>query len=231
MKKRIVLKISGEFFAGRSTIDLKKVKAIAEQVKFLVKKHYQVGLVAGGGNVFRGRNLPGETLNQAELDYVGMLGSMANGLALKSVLTSLEVPARLESTLNIHQISSGHNPVGAKKYYDAGEVIIFGGTGLPFFSTDTAAVLLALELAADILIKTTKVSGVYDKDPVKNKKAVKYLKLTYAEALAKNLMVMDPTAFALASQYNLPIHVCKWQAGLAERISQDNTQGSTVTAN
>ncbi len=229
MPKRIIIKFSGEFINGRQAVDLKKTLSLAEEVGGLTKMGYKVGVVIGAGNIFRGRTVKNKIFSRVKADYIGMLGSLVNSQALHTAFDSLQVKSRVESVLSINQVIEPHNPIRAKKYFEAGEIIIFaGGIGLPYFSTDTAAVELALELGADILYKATKVAGVYDKDPKKYSKAKKYAELTFAEALQKKLKIMDQPALTLARDNNLPIYVFKWQKGMAASLIKNKLKGTLI---
>jgi len=229
MPKRIVLKFSGEFITGRQAVDLKKALRLAEEVSGLIKKGYKVGVVIGAGNIFRGRTIKDNSFSRVKADYIGMIGSLVNAQALHTAFHSLQVKSRVESVLSIDQVIAPHNPDRAKRYFASGEVIIYaGGIGLPYFSTDTAAVELTLELGADILYKATKVSGVYDRDPKKYSKAKKYAELTFAEALEKKLKIMDQAALTLARDNSLPIYVFKWQKGAGEKLLNNKLKGTLI---
>lgn len=229
MPKKIVIKFSGEFITGRQAVDLKKALSVAKEVSLLVKRGYKIGVVIGAGNIFRGRTLKTDNFSRVKADYIGMLGSLVNAQALHTAFDALQIKSRVESVLAVKQVIEAHNPANARRRFEAGEVVIFaGGVGLPYFSTDTASVELALELKADILYKATKVSGVYEKDPKKYPKAKKYTELTLDEALDKKLKIMDQTALTLARDNNLPIYVFKWQRGVAEKLIKGDLKGTRL---
>lgn len=210
--KRIVLKLSGEVLRNTEDgepIDSRTLKNICEEVKKVYDIGVQVGLVIGGGNIFRG-------LSGAEMkgvarttgDYMGMLATVINGLALMDCLEKLGVTVRLQSAIPMDKLAEPFILRRATRHLERGRVVIFaGGTGNPYFSTDTTAALRASEIGADMLMKATKVDGIYDKDPAKNKDAVKYDHVPFIDALRDRLQVMDSTAFSLCMENHLPILV------------------------
>jgi uridylate kinase len=208
--KRILLKIGGESFGkdGRGvslTSYLEMAKQIAE-----IKKKNDVGLciVVGGGNIFRGREIGEEHFDRVTADYMGMLATIINGLGLEEAFETLGVPARLMSAIPMDKVCESYSKKKAIHHLDKGRIVIFvGGTGNPFFTTDTSAALRACEVNCDLILKATNVDGVYDKDPKKNPGAELYESLSFQEALEKNLNVMDLTAFALCSDNQMPIVV------------------------
>jgi len=207
---RILLKLSGESLMGDKSygIDPQKVQEFVEEVKQVYDLGVEIALVIGGGNIFRGLSEAGQQMDRTQGDFMGMLATVINGMALQSVLIKNGVDTELLSGLKIDKIADEVSPLKAKKAMAAAKIVIFaGGTGNPFFTTDTGAVLRALEIDADAVLKGTRVDGIYDKDPEKHPDAVKYERISYDETLEKNLKIMDSTAFALAKDNALPIVV------------------------
>ncbi|CAO5675152.1 MAG: Uridylate kinase [Holosporales bacterium] len=213
--KRVLLKISGEALAS-STENVKHpfgihqdmLAKIAQDIKSVHDKGIQIAIVVGGGNFFRGGTTTLETLDRASADYVGMLATVMNAVALQSVLSHIGIDARHVSSLPVHVVAEPYVRQRCIQHLEKGRVVIFsGGTGNPFFTTDTAAVLRATEMACDMLLKATKVDGVYSHDPVKVKDATMYKKISYAEVAQKGLKVMDATAITLAQENKLPIAI------------------------
>ena len=207
---RILLKISGESLMGNQSygIDPDKVKEFVQEIKQVYDTGIEIGLVVGGGNIFRGLSAAGQQMDRTQGDFMGMLATVINGMALQTTLTQAGIPAEIMSGLAIEKIAGSVKPLQAKKWLSEGHLVIFaGGTGNPFFTTDTGAVLRALEIDADAIFKGTRVDGIYDKDPEKHNDAVKYDTISYQEALQKGLKIMDTTAFALAKDNKLPIVV------------------------
>ena len=207
---RILLKLSGESLMGNKSygIDPDKVNEFVQEIKTIYEKGIEIGLVIGGGNIFRGLSAAGQQMNRTQGDFMGMLATVINGMALQSVLLQNGIKAELLSGIKIDKIADEVTPLKAKQALSGGKIVIFsGGTGNPFFTTDTGAVLRALEIDADAILKGTRVDGIYDKDPEIFEDAVKYEKISYEEALQKELKVMDSTAFALAKDNDLPIVV------------------------
>jgi uridylate kinase len=209
--KRVLLKLSGESFGGenRKGLDFKAISLLAKGIKKLKDETgVQLAIVNGGGNLFRGRDYQEGTVDPAQLDYIGMLGTIMNALALQQELHALGVTSRVMSSLRLDQACEPFIRLRAIHHLEKGYVLILaGGTGSPFFTTDSAAALKAAEINADILLKGTNVDGVYDSDPNKNKDAKKFTKLTFQEALVRGLMVMDSTAFALCQAQHIPVVV------------------------
>ena len=206
--KRIILKLSGEILAGSNKhgIDFERTLEIAKEIKECVDLGYEIGIVVGGGNFWRGKS--NDYMDRATSDYIGMLSTVMNALALGDAFKQLDVPARVQTGVEMRQIAEFYIKNRAVRHLEKGRVVIFGcGTGSPFFSTDTASSLRAAEINADVLIKATKVDGVYDKDPKKYDDAVKYDKLSYIDVLNKKLNVMDSTAISLCMEENIPIVV------------------------
>ena len=209
--KRVLLKLSGEAFGGSkgSGIDPNFLRYISGEIKKVYELGVQVAIVVGGGNIFRG--LQGEDIgiDRATGDYIGMLATLINALALQSALENIAgIPTRVLSALEIKAVAEPYIRRRAIRHLEKGRIVIFGaGTGNPFFSTDTAAVLRAAEIKADLIIKATKVDGIYTDDPQKNPKAEKIEKISYMEVLSKGLKVMDFTALTLAKENGIPILV------------------------
>lgn len=206
--KRIILKLSGEVLAGKTKhgIDFERTLEIAREVKECVDLGYEIGIVVGGGNFWRGKS--NEYMDRATSDYIGMMGTVMNALALGDAFKQIGAPVRVQTGVEMRQIAEFYIKDRAIRHLNKGRVVIFGcGTGSPFFSTDTASSLRAAEVNADILIKATKVDGIYDKDPKKFKNATRYDKLSYIEVLNKELHIMDSTAISLCMEENIPIMV------------------------
>ncbi len=208
--KRILLKLSGESLMGNKSygIDPDKVNEFVEEIKPLIEKGIEIGIVIGGGNIFRGLSEAGKMMDRTQGDFMGMLATVINGMALQSVFLKQGIASEILSGLKVEKIADVVSPLKAKELLKEKKVVIFtGGTGNPFFTTDTGAVLRALEINADAIFKGTRVDGIYNKDPEKFKDAVKYQGISYDEALQKDLKIMDSTAFALAKDNGLPIIV------------------------
>ena len=210
MKKRILLKISGEALMGKSNygIDVSTINKISNEIKKVYKKNYQLCLIIGGGNIFRGIKGASEGIDRSTSDYMGMLATIMNGLSLQSSLEKIGVPTRVQSAISMSQIAEPYIRRRAIRHLEKKRIVIFAaGTGNPFFSTDTAATLRASELDCNFIIKATKVNGIYDMDPVKNTRAKLIKKITYSEVINKNLKVMDLTAISLAKDTKIPIYI------------------------
>jgi len=207
---RILLKLSGEALAGDEGfgIDPKVLDAMAIEIGQLVGIGVQVGLVIGGGNLFRGAALQASGLDRVAGDHMGMLATVMNGLALRDALERSNIRTRLMSAIPMSGVVEHYDHRNAIRYLKNGEVVVFcAGTGNPFFTTDSAACLRGIEINADVVLKATKVDGVFDSDPEKNPKAVKYDRLSYDEVLARKLGVMDLTAICLVRDHNMPLRV------------------------
>ncbi|AIQ30485.1 MULTISPECIES: UMP kinase [Paenibacillus] len=209
--KRVVLKVSGESLAGQNGygIDAETIISIAEQVKEVVELGVQVAIVCGGGNIWRGIAGSASGIDRATADYMGMLATVMNSLALQDALEQIDVPTRVQTSIAMQQIAEPYIRRRAIRHLEKGRVVIFAaGTGNPFFSTDTTAALRAAEIEAEvILMAKNKVDGVYSADPFKDSTAVKYEQLTYMDILNKNLGVMDSTASSLCMDNNIPLIV------------------------
>ena len=208
--RRILLKLSGEALMGEEGfgIDPKVLDRMAQEIKELIELGIEVGLVIGGGNIFRGEGLAKAGMNRVVGDHMGMLATVMNGLAMRDALHRASVNARLMSAIPLNGVCDDYNWAEAISLLKSGRVVIFSaGTGNPFFTTDSAACLRGIEIEADAVFKATKVDGVYDADPVKNPNAIMYKTLSYSEVLEKELKVMDLAAFTLARDHNMPIRV------------------------
>ncbi len=209
--KRIVLKLSGEALrepGSNDNISPHLVHAIAKQIGEIHALGVQVALVVGGGNIWRGQPASERGMDRATADYMGMLATVMNGLALQGELEALEVPTRVQTAIEMKNVAEPFIRRRAMRHLERGRVVIFvAGTGNPFFSTDTTAALRASEIGAEVIFKATKVDGVYDSDPKKNPAAKRYTTLTFSEALSKRLKVMDSTAFSLCMDNKVPIIV------------------------
>jgi uridylate kinase len=208
--RRVLLKLSGEaLMGGRSFgIDPEIVQAIAAEIRDVVKLGVQIGVVVGGGNIFRGVEGSARGMERTQADNMGMLATVINSLAIQSVLERLGVRCRVQTAIEMREVAEPFIRRRATRHLEKGRVVIFAaGTGNPYFTTDTAAALRAAEIQADVILKATKVDGVYDKDPMKHSDATMYKKISYTETLAKNLKVMDATAISLCRENNIPIRV------------------------
>ena len=189
-------------------IDSKRISDYALEIKNLYKNKIQIAIVIGGGNIFRGVSGSSEGVDRVQADYMGMLATIINGLALQSALENVDVPTRLQTAINIEAIAEPYIKRRAVRHLEKNRVVIFSaGTGNPFFTTDSAAVLRAIEINADVILKGTRVDGIYTEDPELNDKAIKLDSLSFEEALRLNLKIMDTTAFTLSKENNLPIIV------------------------
>lgn len=208
--KRVLLKISGESLMGNQDygIDTAMVSRVASEITDVVSQNIQVCLVIGGGNIFRGMSAAAVGMERATGDYMGMLATVMNGLALQSALENIDVPTRLQTALKIEAVAEPYIKRKAVRHLEKNRVVIFSaGTGNPFFTTDSAAVLRAIEINANVILKGTRVDGIYTEDPEKNKEAIKFDSLSFEEVLKRGLKVMDTTAFTLSQENKLPIIV------------------------
>ena len=207
---RILLKLSGEALGGSSGVNIcaEAVASMAAQIREVRDLGVQVVIVVGGGNIFRGLSGSKRGIERATGDYMGMLATIINGLALQDALEKIGVPTRVQSAISMAQVAEPFIRRRAVRHLEKGRVVIFGGgTGNPYFSTDTAAALRANEIGAEVVLKATKVDGIYDSDPKQNPKAKRYSQIRYAEALRQQLKVMDSTAFSLCMDNKMPIVV------------------------
>ena len=209
--ERIVLKLSGEAMqerGARDNISLAVVREIAERIKEVRDLDVQVAIVMGGGNIWRGLSASGRGMDRTTADYMGMLATVINALALRSTLDHMGVETRVQTAIDMRNVAEPFILGRAKRHLELGRIVIFAaGTGNPYFSTDTTAALRASEIRADVILKATKVDGVYDRDPKKFPDAQRFDRLTFAEALAKRLQIMDSTAFSLCMDNKIPIVV------------------------
>lgn len=231
--KRILLKLSGEALAGESGvgIDPNALASMADQIKEVRELGVEIVIVIGGGNIFRGIAGSKAGVERATGDYMGMLATVINALALQDALEKLGVETRVQSAITMHQVAEAFIRRRAVRHLEKSRVVIFGGgTGNPYFSTDTAAALRANEIGADVILKATKVDGIYDADPKKHREAKRYDRLSYLEALQKQLKVMDATAFSLCMDNHMPIIVFDiFKEHNLRRVVLGETVGTLVT--
>lgn len=207
---RILLKISGEVLAGEKTfgIDPNLTQIIAARIKKIHSQNKEIGIVIGGGNIFRGMAVSEQGMDRVAADYLGMMATIMNSVALQSELEKVGCDTRVMSALSVTQLAEPYIRRRATRHLEKKRIVIFaGGTGNPYFTTDTAAVLRGVEINADVIIKGTKVDGIYSSDPMKNSDAIKYDELTFDDVIHKNLRIMDMTAFTLCKENNIPIVV------------------------
>ena len=207
---RILLKLSGEALMGNQShgIDPKRIDNYAKEIKKVFDKGIEIAIVIGGGNIFRGVSGSSKGMDRVQADYMGMLATVINGLALQGALENNNVPTRLQTAIKIEAIAEPFIKRKATRHLEKGRVVIFGsGTGNPYFTTDSAAVLRAIEINADVILKGTRVDGIYNDDPEKNIEATKFDNLSFDEVLKKGIKVMDTTAFTLSQENKLPIIV------------------------
>ena len=208
--KRILLKLSGEVLTGERDygIDPAVIQQIAQEIKEVKNLGAEVAIVIGGGNIFRGVAASSKGMDRASADYMGMLATVLNGLALQDALEKIDVHTRVQTAIEMREVAEPYIRRRAIRHLEKGRVVIFaGGTGNPYFTTDTTASLRAMEIGAEVILKATKVDGVYEKDPLLNKGAKKYDELTYLDVLKKQIKVMDATAISLCMDHQIPIIV------------------------
>lgn len=208
--QRILLKLSGEALMGNQThgIDSELIDNYAKEIKKVFDQNIEIAIVIGGGNIFRGVSGASKGMDRVQADYMGMLATVINGLALQSALENNDVPTRLQTAIKIEAIAEPFIKRKATRHLEKGRVVIFGsGTGNPYFTTDSAAVLRAIEINADVILKGTRVDGIYTEDPEVNIAATKFDNLSFEEVLKRGIKVMDTTAFTLSQENNLPIIV------------------------
>ena len=232
--KRVLIKLSGEVFAGNQGfgIDYSIASFLANQIKEIHQQNIEIGIVIGGGNIFRGISSKDEDMDRVSGDYIGMMATIMNSVALQSQLEKIDCDTRVMSALSIRQLAEPYIRRRATRHLEKGRIVIFGGgTGNPYFTTDTAAVLRAIEIKADIIIKGTKVDGVYDSDPMKNSNAKKYNNLSYKEVIDNELRVMDLTAITLCKENKLPIGILDIndKKNLKNFIFSSKIIGTTIT--
>ena len=230
--KRILLKLSGEALMGDDDygINPEIIARMASEVKELIDAGIEVGMVIGGGNIFRGAGLAASGIDRVTGDHMGMLATVINALAMQDALERQGMKARVMSALKINQVCEDYIRRRAVRHLEKGRVVIFAaGTGNPFFTTDSAASLRGVEISADVVIKGTKVDGVYSADPMKDKSATLYSCLSFEEVISQNLKVMDTTAIVLCRDYNLPIRVYNMnKAGALKRVIAGEDEGTLV---
>ena len=231
---RVLLKISGEALKGAQDhgYDAEAVRKVVRQVKKIMDQGVEVALVVGAGNIWRGVMGRSGGMDRVNADYMGMLATVMNALCLRDFFTAAGIPAVVQSAIKMEPIASGINRDAAVKALESGQLVIFaGGTGSPFFTTDTTAVLRALETDCDAVLKATKVDGVYTADPVKDPSAQRFAELSFDEALARQLKVMDSTAFSMCRDNDLPIIVVNFgEEGSFERILAGDTSAGTIVS-
>lgn len=230
--KRILLKLSGEALMGDDPYGINHavIQEIVSQIKEVSELGVEIGIVIGGGNIFRGVSTAAAGMDRATADYMGMMATVMNALALKDAMTKAGMTARVQSALTMQQIAEPYIRGKAMQYLQEGKVVIFAaGTGNPFFTTDTAAALRGMEMNVDVMLKATKVDGVYTDDPKKNPDAERYTSLTFDEAIVKNLKVMDSTALALCRDQKLNIKVFSiFKQGALKRVVLGEDEGTLV---
>jgi uridylate kinase len=230
--RRILLKLSGEALMGDAGygIDRVVVERIVEEIGEVSRLGVQIGIVIGGGNIFRGVSTAASGMDRATADYMGMLATVMNALSLQDAMRRAGIQARVQSALTIEQVAEPYIRGKALRYLEEGKVVIFAaGTGNPFFTTDTAAALRGMEMSVDVVLKATKVDGVYSDDPVRNPAATRYRRLSFDEALAKNLKVMDATALALCRDQRMPLGVFSiFRTGALMRVVMGEDEGTRV---
>lgn len=230
--KRILLKLSGEALMGdrQYGIDPKRLSVYAEEIKKIVENGVEVAIVIGGGNIFRGVAGASNGIDRVQGDYMGMLATIINGLALQSAIEAIGIKTRLLTAIKMEQVAEPFIKRRAVRHLEKGRVVIFGGgTGNPYFTTDTAAVLRAIEISADVILKGTRVDGIYTSDPEKNKDAIKFDSITFKDVLSKGLKIMDTTAFTLSQENNLPIIIFDMNVeGNLEKVISGENIGTKV---
>ena len=230
--KRILLKLSGEALMGDDAYGINRdtLWRIVNEVKVVADLGVEIGVVIGGGNIFRGMAGASTGMDRATADYMGMLATVMNAMALADAMRQANLQARVQSALNIEQVVEPYIRGKAIRYLEEGKVVIFGGgTGNPFFTTDTAAALRGSEIGAEMVLKATKVDGIYTADPKKDPTATRFAKISFDEAIGRNLAVMDATAFALCRDQKLPINVFSiFKAGALKRVVMGEDEGTLV---
>jgi uridylate kinase len=230
--KRVLLKLSGEVLMGKGSygIDLDAVASIAGEIRDVAKLGVQIGIVVGGGNIFRGFEANERGMDRTSADYMGMLATVINSLALQSALEQLGIVTRVQTAIEMKEVAEPFIQRRAVRHLEKGRVVIFaGGTGKPYFTTDTAASLRAVEIKADVILKATKVEGVYDKDPIAFSDAKMFTEISYNDILTRHLKVMDATAISLCRENSLPIVVFNLQKkGNIKRVICGKDMGTRV---
>jgi uridylate kinase len=232
--KRILVKLSGEALMGEDSYGINQatIDRIVGEIAEVAKLGVEIALVIGGGNIFRGVAPAARHMDRATADYMGMLATIMNALALQDAMRRVNVISRVQSALNVEAVVEPYIRGKAMRYLEEGKIVIFAaGTGNPFFTTDTAAALRGMEMNAELVLKATKVDGIYSADPKKDPQAVRYKKLTFDEAIMRNLQVMDATALTLCRDQKLPINVFSiFEAGALKRIVTGADEGTMVVA-
>ncbi len=229
--KKVILKLSGEAFSGPDSFgfDYQKINEIVAEIKSIYSSKIKIGIVVGAGNIFRARMIKKNEISRVDADQMGMMATILNAVYLKNILNKQNVKAVVLSNLTAVNLAENFNQSLAEKYWQENKVLIFsGGTGNPYFTTDTSAVLKALEMKADAVFKLTQVEGVYDSDPEKNPRAKMFDFLKYQEALTQRLNVMDMTAFALARDNNLEIRIFKLKKGNLKKVLENKKIGTLL---
>ncbi len=233
MFKRILLKLSGESLAGDSKqgIDTERLNQYAEQIKDIAQKGVQIGIVIGGGNIFRGLSGARKGFDRVKGDQMGMLATVINALALSSALEAIGQPVRVLTSIRMEPVGDFYSPAKAQRLLDKGNVVILaGGTGAPYFTTDTGSSLRALEIKADVMLKGTRVDGIYTADPEKDPTATKFNEITYDEVIRRGLKVMDLTATVMCKENGMPIYVFNMdQVGNLAKVIDGENIGTLVT--
>ncbi len=232
--KRILVKLSGEALMGEDSYGINQgvIERIVNEIGDVAKMGVEIAVVIGGGNIFRGVAPAAAQMDRATADYMGMLATIMNALALQDAMRRANITSRVQSALNVEAVVEPYIRGKAMRYLEEGKIVIFAaGTGNPFFTTDTAAALRGMEINAELVLKATKVDGVYSADPHKDPTAVRYKKLTFDEAIIKNLKVMDATALTLCRDQKLPINVFSiFAAGALKRVVTGADEGTMVVA-
>ena len=230
--KRILLKLSGEALMGDDAygINTAMLAGIVAEIKSVAELGVEIGIVIGGGNIFRGMAGASTGMDRATADYMGMLATVMNGMALSDALRQAGINSRVQSALSIEQVVEPYIRGKAIRYLEEGRVVVFaGGTGNPFFTTDTAAALRGSEIGAEIVLKATKVDGIYSADPKLDPKATRYTRISFDDAISRNLKIMDATAFALCRDQRLPINVFSiFKTGALKRVVSGEDEGTFV---
>ena len=230
--RRILLKLSGEALMGDDAYGINRdtLWRIVGEVKTIADLGVEIGIVIGGGNIFRGMAGASSGMDRATADYMGMLATVMNAMALADAMRQANLPSRVQSALNIEQVVEPYIRGKAIRYLEEGKIVIFGaGTGNPFFTTDTAAALRGTEIGAEMVLKATKVDGIYTADPKKDPSATRFNRISFDEAIGRNLQVMDATAFALCRDQKLPINVFSiFKAGALKRVVLGEDEGTLV---
>jgi len=232
--QRVLLKLSGEALMGEDAFGINRatIERMVKDIGEVQRMGVQLAIVIGGGNIFRGVALGASGMDRATADYMGMMATIMNAMALQDAMRNAGIEARVQSALNVEQVVEPYIRLKAMRYLDEGKIVVFAaGTGNPFFTTDTAAALRGAEIGAEVVLKATKVDGVYSADPKKDPQAVRYSTISFDDALARNLQIMDATAFALCRDQGLPIRVFNIsRPGALKRAVSGEDEGTLVHA-